>query len=228
MRRLYGSSGYFNVGYWTERETDLVAACNRMVDEVAAAIAPDARVIVDVGCGLGAGTRRVRDRFPQALVIGANLSMWQLAQARSRGVEATVGLDAAKLALGSGTADAVLAIESPQHFDTRAAFIAEAYRVLKPGGVLVMADMLFADAEPIGSWMLPPENHIETLDDYAQIFDDAGFDDFDVRDITAISWRPFCEVMRADFQGEESVLRAIEQSVSMYVFAVAVRSASST
>lgn len=223
MRRLYGSSGYFNVGYWTAQTTDLVAACDRMVDEVTAAVSPDAAVIVDVGCGLGAGTRRVSDRFPQALVIGANLSLWQLAEARRRGVAATVGLDAAKLSLGSGTADAVLAIESPQHFDTRAAFVSEAHRVLKPGGVLVMADMLFADAETIGTWMLPRGNQVDTLEDYTAIFEAAGFAEVDVRDVTAISWRPFCTAMSAVFEGEEQALRAIEESVSHYVLAVARR-----
>jgi MPBQ/MSBQ methyltransferase len=200
-----------------------VAACDRMVDEVTAAVRPDAAVIVDVGCGLGAGTRRVCDRFPRALVIGANLSLWQLTQARRRGVGATLGLDAAQLPLGSGTADAVLAIESPQHFDTRAAFVAEAYRVLKPGGVLVMADMLFADGEAIGAWMLPRGNQVDTLEDYAAIFREAGFAEVDVRDITAISWRPFCAAMRAVFEGEESALRAIEESLSYYVLAVARR-----
>jgi ubiquinone/menaquinone biosynthesis C-methylase UbiE len=106
----------------------------------------DARLIVDVGCGLGAGTRRLQDHFPEAIVIGANISPWQLTQAQRRGVKAPVVMDAAKLAIGSGIADAILAMESAMAFDTRADFLAEACRALRPGGTIVLADMLFNDA----------------------------------------------------------------------------------
>ncbi|HEX2094148.1 MAG TPA: methyltransferase domain-containing protein [Longimicrobiaceae bacterium] len=223
MRRLYGASGYFNVGYWAEGTTDLVAACDRLVDEVAAAVPPDAAVIIDVGCGLGAGTRRLADRFPRALVVGANLSHWQLTAARERGVEQPVVMDAAWLAVGSGTADAVLAIESAQHFDTREAFFAETHRVLRPGGVLALADMLFENADPIGPWMLPHDNRVTTVAGYARALEDAGFTEVEVRDVTDVTWRPYCAAMRSVFGGHEDALRAIEQSLARYVLAFAKR-----
>jgi microcystin synthetase protein McyJ len=34
----------------------------------------------------------------------------------------------------------VMSIEGPEHFDTRDRFLAEAYRVLKPGGVMALSD----------------------------------------------------------------------------------------
>jgi MPBQ/MSBQ methyltransferase len=223
MRALYGTSGYFNVGYWTDGTADLVAACDRLVDEVIAPIGESARTIVDVGCGLGAGTRRVSGRFPRALVLGVNISVWQLGQARGRGVRSTAAMDAAQLALGTGTADAVTAMESPQHFDTRADFFAEALRVLRPGGVLSVADMLFRDAEPIGPWMLPRENHVGSLEDYEQLLRDTGFENIVVRDITARSWTPYCAAMRGVFAGHDETLDAIEESLAFYVLATARR-----
>jgi cyclopropane fatty-acyl-phospholipid synthase-like methyltransferase len=221
MQRLYGASGYFNVGYWTGDTPNLAAACDRLVDEVAAAIPREASVIVDVGCGLGAGTCRVAKQFPRALVIGANLSLWQLAGAQRRGVEAPVAMDAARLALGSGTVDAVLAVESAQHFDTRAAFLAEVRRVLRPGGVLAIADMLFKNADVIGSWMVPQQNRITTTTQYASLLVDAGFVDLTVRDISAVSWHPFCNAMRTVFEGHEDTVCAIEDSLAHYVLAFA-------
>jgi MPBQ/MSBQ methyltransferase len=223
MRRLYGESGYFNVGYWVDGQTDLVAACDRMVDEIAASVPRDAATIVDAGCGLGRGTRRVADRFPKALVIGANLSLWQLTDAQRRGVRAPVAMDVTEMAAGNGTADAVLAIESPQHFDTRTEFFAEARRVLRPGGVLSMADMLFTTGEAIGSWMLPPENRIESTAAYETLLRSAGFTDIVVRDVTELTWRPYCVAMRAVFEGREDVLHSIEESLSHYVLASARR-----
>jgi cyclopropane fatty-acyl-phospholipid synthase-like methyltransferase len=223
MRRLYGSSGYFNVGYWTDGVTDVTAACDRMVDEIAAAVPSDAGVVVDVGCGLGAGTRRVADRFPRALVLGANLSVWQLAATRARGVEACVATDAARMGIGSGTADAVLAMESALHFDTRAAFFAEAHRVLRPGGVVATADMLFRDADVIGPWLVPHGNRITTPAEYEQALSDAGFTEVTVRDVTENSWHPFCAAMRTAFGGQADAVQPIEQSLAHYVLAFARR-----
>ncbi len=51
MRALYGDSGYFNIGYWEAGATDLVDACDRLVDELASIVPDDARFILDVGCG---------------------------------------------------------------------------------------------------------------------------------------------------------------------------------
>ncbi|MCU1230811.1 MAG: methyltransferase protein [Acidobacteria bacterium] len=220
MRALYGASGYFNTGYWPAGVTKLVDACDRLVDEIASVIPSDAQTMVDVGCGLGAGTRRIADRFPAALVVGLNLSLWQLAQVKARGVGALV-TDAARQALASDAIDAVTAIESPQHFDTRAHFFAEAHRVLRPGGVLTLSDMLFINEETIGAWMLPPANRITTLADYTRTLADAGFVDINVRDATDICWRPYCAAMRGVFAGHEDSLRAIEESLSFYLLASA-------
>jgi trans-aconitate methyltransferase len=223
MARLYGSSGYFNVGYWVDGVTELVAACDRMVDEIVRVVPEDAALIVDVGCGLGAGTSRVAARFPRARVVGANVSVWQLAATRTRGVEATVATDAARMGVGGGIADAVLAMESAQHFDTRAEFFGEAYRVLRPGGMLSTADMLFRD-QTIGPWMLPEGNVSATPEDYARELREAGFVDVTVRDITAVSWTPFCEAMRTVFEEhQEGMRRAYEQSLAYYVLATARR-----
>lgn len=223
MARLYGTSGYFNVGYWVDGVAGLVAACDRMVDEIVSVVPDDAAVIVDAGCGLGAGTRRVAERFPRARVVGANVSVWQLAATRSRGTKAVVAMDAARMGMGGGVADAVLAMESAQHFDTRGEFFAEAHRVLGPGGVLSTADMLFRDAT-IGPWMLPEGNRAATPEDYARELREAGFVDVSVRDITAVSWTPFCEAMRAVFEAhQEEVRRAYERSLGVYVLATARR-----
>jgi MPBQ/MSBQ methyltransferase len=221
MRALYGGSGYFNVGYWTADVHDLAAACDALVDEVAAPIAHDARFVLDVGCGLGAGTQRLAARLPNALVAGANISLWQLRMAGRRNVVAAA-MDAARLAVASGSVDAVVALESALHFDTRDAFFAEAFRVLRPGGVLSVADMLFRDADVIGPWMVPQANRIGSLPDYEQHVAAAGFETIASRDVTAITWAPYMEAMRGVF-GDDTAARAIGDSVSHYLLLSAAK-----
>jgi cyclopropane fatty-acyl-phospholipid synthase-like methyltransferase len=221
MRALYGDSGYFNVGYWVGGIADLPVACDRLVDELASVVPADARTILDVGCGVGGGTRRLMERHPDALVIGANISHHQLGRARDRGVSAAVVMDASHLAVASGSVDAVLAVESPQHFETRADFLAEALRVLRPGGTLSLADMLFRDRQPFGDWMLPTENHIATPGEYATALTAAGFEVISVRDITEHSWHPFCDAMRGVFVGHEQNAERLREGLAHYVVAFA-------
>lgn len=223
MRRLYGNTGYFNVGYWLDNIHSLGAACDRMVDELAVPVPSDARAVVDVGCGLGPGTRRLANRFPNTLVTGVNLSVWQLTHVRERGVRATVATDAARMGFRDNSVDAVISVEAAQHFDTRADFLAEARRMLRPGGMLSIADMLFRDRAPIGPWMLPMANAVATPEAYAALIEQAGFVDVVVRDVTSITWKPFCNAMRREFAGAEEQMRAIEESLDYYVLASARR-----
>lgn len=227
LLELYGTSGYFNVGYWVDDPRGLVDACDRLVDEIVAAVPLDARIVVDAGCGLGAGTRRMAARFPEARVVALNLSHWQLGQVRKRGVRGTVASDAARMALAGGVADAVLAIESPQHFDTRGDFLAEAYRVLRPGGVIALADMLFDDADAIGAGMVPLGNRVSTIPEYRREIARHGFTDVVVRDITELSWRPWFAEMRRVFADIPGALDGKEESLSHYVLAFARRPAAS-
>lgn len=218
---LYGDSGYFNVGYWDDGCGELPRACDRLVDLLAAAVPPDARAILDIGCGVGAGSARLAAHFPNARLIAGNLSHWQLTEARRRGVRAPVVMNATRLAVASGALDAVIAMESAQHFDTRERFFAEAHRALRPGGAIALADMLFDDRQPIGSWMLPPENQVATTAEYAARLTAAGFVDVEVRDITERTWRPFCAAMRSVFPGGDEFVATYEESLSIYLIATA-------
>jgi ubiquinone/menaquinone biosynthesis C-methylase UbiE/uncharacterized protein YbaR (Trm112 family) len=221
MRALYGDSGYFNVGLWDGAPASLAQACDAMVDALAASVPEGARVILDIGCGVGAGTVRLQGAFPDAAVVGVNISLWQLLEARRRGLRRAAVSDAARLGILDGVADAVIACESPQHFDTRADFLAEALRVLRPGGTIALADMLFHDEEPVGRWMLPEENRVSSPADYARLLEHAGFAAVEVSDVTETSWRPYCREMERVFAGNEEALRRIEESLSRYVLAFA-------
>ena len=200
---------------------EIADACDRLVDELAKAVPADAALIVDAGCGVGAATCRLAGRFPDATILAVNISHGQLLKARRRGVRTPVVMDAARLAIASGAADAVIALELAQHFDTRAAFIAEAYRVLRPGGVIALADMLFHDAEPTGRWLLPSGNEEQGLEQYAELLTRTGFGSVAVRDTTELCWRPFCDALRTVYPRRKEMVASLEASLSHYVLASA-------
>ena len=107
--------------------------------------------IVDLACGSGAFLGDLKRTFPRALLAGVDLSAAYLAEARRRtGVEAVAQAPAERLPFPDGSLDAVSCVylfhELPPRVRPQVA--AEIARVLKPGGMLALADSVQAADEP--------------------------------------------------------------------------------
>jgi 2-polyprenyl-6-hydroxyphenyl methylase/3-demethylubiquinone-9 3-methyltransferase len=92
-------------------------------------------VLVDLGCGAGLMAPHVAGKGYHH--VGVDLTTSALAQAAAHGVT-TVRADAAEVPLADGCADVVTAGELLEHVTDPRAVVAEACRLLRPGGVLVV------------------------------------------------------------------------------------------
>lgn len=103
-------------------------------------------LMLDVGCGIGGSVRHAARRWPgTALIAGITLSAaqvkraGQLAQAQGIGTGICMQCDALAMSFADDTFDAIWAIESEMHMPDKQRFIQDLVRVLKPGGMLVIA-----------------------------------------------------------------------------------------
>jgi SAM-dependent methyltransferase len=105
--------------------------------------------VLDIGCGSGVATREaVRCVGPSGYVLGIDLSAGMIATAKrgkTPGIDYRV-MDAESLELRDESFDAVISLCAVMHFPAIATALAEMYRVLRPGGRLVVS---FGDGRPL-------------------------------------------------------------------------------
>ena len=97
-------------------------------------------VVVDVGCGDGLATSVAVAANPGHHFVGVDWSADALRQARARGLRLVrAGVDRRGLPLASEAADVVIMSEVIEHLVDTDSALEEAWRVLKPGGSLLLS-----------------------------------------------------------------------------------------
>jgi MPBQ/MSBQ methyltransferase len=116
--------------------------------------------VLDVGCGIGGSSRILAKEYGFA-VTGITISPGQVKRAQAltpEGVSAQFKVDdAMALSFPDASFDVVWSIEAGPHMPDKAVFARELMRVLKPGGVLVVADWNQRDDRqiPLNFWEKP-------------------------------------------------------------------------
>ena len=121
---------------------------------------PPRTTVLDVGCGIG-GSSRILARDYGFVVTGITISPQQVKRAqqltsKELNVQFLVD-DAMALSFPDASFDVVWSIEAGPHMPDKAVFAKELMRVLKPGGVMVVADWNQRDdrQNPLNFWERP-------------------------------------------------------------------------
>jgi ubiquinone/menaquinone biosynthesis C-methylase UbiE len=200
-RLLWGSDrhGGLHCGYFDERHRRHDAAVENMNRVLARRAGISAgQHVLDAGCGIG-GSAVWLARHAGARVTGVNLNPRQVMQAKElaarRGVLDLVRFFVADFActgLPDESFDVVWALESFCYADDKQAVLAEAFRVLRPGGRLILADgfltrphLTASEARIVerwsSGWAIPNVIDVETLE---RRLSGAGFGSIRLEDAT--------------------------------------------
>ncbi|MFI6173662.1 SAM-dependent methyltransferase [Nocardia sp. NPDC051052] len=196
---LWGANLHY--GYWdspSDEDGPLEAATDRLTDLMIAGLnAQPGQRVLDIGCGNGNPTLRLA-RVRDVSVVGITISRVQAEQGQARVAE--LGLadhaefrlaDAMDMPFPDGSFDAAWALESMLHMPDRGRVLAEAARVLRPGGRLAIADV--AERGPVSPEGEVVLDHIRTTykihslgtaEEYREQLAANNFVDVEITDIT--------------------------------------------
>jgi SAM-dependent methyltransferase len=101
---------------------------------------PGSALIVDIGCGDGLAAAVAARLNPGHRFVGVDWSAAALRQARTRGLTVVrAGVEGSGLPLPSASADVVIMSEVIEHLVDTDSALDEAFRILKPGGSLLLS-----------------------------------------------------------------------------------------
>lgn len=215
-QNLFGEESLFiNFGYWENDPATLDEASRDLARLVArsAEFAPS-DVVVDCGPGYGDQDILWANEFGAKHITGINVATEQIAISTRRVREAGlsdridyVHASACALPQEDESVDKVVAMESAFHFPSRVDFFSEALRVLKPGGLLVTADIVprktFLNARHrrkvarLGWRGAPPlaVRKAANVDSYRDLLLYTGFAEAETRSIAGEIFRPLARFL---------------------------------
>jgi tocopherol O-methyltransferase len=187
-------------GYWDETTSNLRGALSNMNSKVAAfAHISRGSAVLDAGCGVGGSSIFLAKNYG-CTTTGITLSNKQVQtckmNAKKHGVHLTCSFEKQNYlhtTFNDNSFDVIWAIESVCYAYDKSDFLKEAYRLLKPGGKLIVADFFENDTnhsffdttlldKMANTWSI---KKFAGIDEFESKMDAAGFVNFKKSDVTS-------------------------------------------
>ncbi len=169
--------------------------------------------IIDVGCGIGGSTLHLAQKFGST-ATGITLSPVQASRAKERAVEASLDsrvrfevANALEMPFADHSFDLLWSLESGEHMPDKAKFLQECYRVLKPGGKIILATWCHRETDSLAGELTESEvahlkeiyrvyclPYVISLSEYRAIATECGFKNL-TSDDWSIAVEPFWNVV---------------------------------
>ncbi len=206
-------------GYWHDEEDDAPGpvAQNRLTDMlIERTSARSGDRVLDLGCGVGGpALRLIKKRGCD--VLGITISTYQataanhLAQREGIAGQAVFWIaNALKLPFSDSSFDVVWALESIFHMPDRRRVLREAFRVLRAGGQIVIADMTQRAPMNEEQRAIVREMHVNSLvsfDEYVETIREAGFEVTEAVDLSGHTTRMGLETARVVEEKRDEIIQ---------------------
>jgi cyclopropane fatty-acyl-phospholipid synthase-like methyltransferase len=200
IEQYYGQSGFRHCGLWGQNTETPKDACQNMMEELFSFIGEPPERVLEIGCGQGATSRAILDKYPGTFLLGLTRHKRELGifQKNVPGARCRV-VKHPKFKFKIGRFDCVISVEGFVAWPRRKKAFAEILRILKPGGRFLFSDVIFDCDLLAGKQKTAIKNIADSPQDYFDFLTKYGFGDVDIRDKTKSCWIRFHRHSRTDF-----------------------------